>query len=274
VWGSGRDNVWVVGNSGLLRRFNGLDWSSPASPLGGGHLLAVWGTASNNVYLAGSTSIVRYNGSSWTTVWTGAHNPSDLWGSGSDDVYALAYNGPGQRNVLLHYNGTAPWTEVTLPQGLPILFGLTGAGSSDVFLVGAAGQILHGSAGSGFTVMTSGVIGSLYDVWAAAPDDVWAVGEDGLLLHYDGVSWSLGPQATLATLYAVWGAGPGDVFAAGAQGTLLHYDGATWEPIRTGHEQDLTALWGVPGEVVYQTGNFTNPGGSYQIHGLLYPSPF
>jgi hypothetical protein len=51
-------------------------------------------------------------------------------------------------------------------------------------------------------------------------------------------------------------------------------DGVTWEPIRTGHEQDFVALWGFPGDVVYQAANFVDSGPLFQIHGLLYPTPF
>ena len=30
----------------------------------------------------------------------------------------------------------------------------------------------------------------LYAVWAAAPDDVWAVGGGGAIVHYDGAAWA------------------------------------------------------------------------------------
>lgn len=42
-----------------------------------------------------------------------------------------------------------------------------------------------------FTSAAVAFTGSLYDVWGSAPDDVWAVGDDGLAFHYDGASWSL-----------------------------------------------------------------------------------
>src|SRR5207253_74408 len=36
----------------------------------------------------------------------------------------------------------------------------------------------------------------LYAVWGAAPNDVWAVGEYGTVLHYDGTGWSTYPIST------------------------------------------------------------------------------
>jgi hypothetical protein len=38
--------------------------------------------------------------------------------------------------------------------------------------------------------MSSGTTDYLLAVWGSASDDVFAVGEGGLILHYDGASWS------------------------------------------------------------------------------------
>ncbi len=33
----------------------------------------------------------------------------------------------------------------------------------------------------------------LYGVWGAAPDDVWAVGDHGTVIHWNGSDWSVTP---------------------------------------------------------------------------------
>ena len=38
-------------------------------------------------------------------------------------------------------------------------------------------------------------------------------------------------SSTGAALYGVWGSGPGNVFAVGSEGTVLHYDGESWQRI-------------------------------------------
>ena len=66
------------------------------------------------------------------------------------------------------------------------------------------------------------------DVWGRAPSDVFAVGEHGAILHFDGAAWRAEPSGTAADLVAV--AGRGDqVFAVAADGTVVRRRGdATW----------------------------------------------
>jgi hypothetical protein len=61
----------------------------------------------------------------------------------------------------------------------------------------------------------------LNEIWGSSATDVFAVGEDGVVLHYDGAAWTLATP-TRAGLLGVWGSSPGDVYAVGAAGTILH----------------------------------------------------
>ncbi len=69
----------------------------------------------------------------------------------------------------------------------------------------------------------------LMDVWAAASDDVWAVGDDGTVLHFDGAAWSAqtNPAGERSVLAAVWGASRTDVWAVGSD-TIIHWNGSAW----------------------------------------------
>lgn len=92
----------------------------------------------------------------------------------------------------------------------------------------------------------------LASVWGFAPDDVWAVGENGTILHFDGTSWAPSASGTTSDLHGVWGAAPDDVWVVGGRsleppgetsGVLLHWDGATW----TSTPSDTTGLRAVIG---------------------------
>ena len=49
--------------------------------------------------------------------------------------------------------------------------------------------------------------------------DVWAVGYGGIVLHWNGTSWSTSTQRLSADwLYGVWGSGPSDVWVVGSGG--------------------------------------------------------
>lgn len=62
-----------------------------------------------------------------------------------------------------------------------------------------------------------------------------------------GGAWEALAGAPVVTLRAVAGRGPGDVFAAGDDGTVVHWDGAAWTTRFTSGTIDLHALWIRPG---------------------------
>jgi len=64
------------------------------------------------------------------------------------------------------------------------------------------------------------------DVSAIGADDVWATVEEGLLLHYDGVSWKLHASHGANRLDAVHATGASQAWAVGD--VLLSWDGADW----------------------------------------------
>jgi hypothetical protein len=65
----------------------------------------------------------------------------------------------------------------------------------------------------------------LQDVWGSSGGDVFAVGEDSTILHYDGTGWSHMSSGTDYGLNGVWGSSGSDIFAVGEGGTILHYSG-------------------------------------------------
>ncbi|MBW1786259.1 MAG: hypothetical protein JRK53_06510, partial [Deltaproteobacteria bacterium] len=56
-------------------------------------------------------------------------------------------------------------------------------------------------------------------IWGASSSNVFAVGELGTILHYNGSKWSVMSSGTTVTLKSVWGSSGTDVFAVGNFGT-------------------------------------------------------
>lgn len=102
---------------------------------------------------------------------------------------------------------------------------------------------------------------TLRGVWGAASDDIWAVGDYGTIMHYDGLTWQLALRAgTLTTqdFYAVYGVSATDIWAVGAAGTLAHYDGKAWtlspdSGAKT--SQLLRGVWGSGPQDFWAVGN-------------------
>lgn len=90
----------------------------------------------------------------------------------------------------------------------------------------------------------------LRGIWGAAPDDIWAVGDGGTILHYDGATWSAPVPIGAATkndLYTIYGTSAKDIWAAGANGTLIHYDGQNWSSAPDSGARTDQALYGIWG---------------------------
>jgi hypothetical protein len=92
-------------------------------------------------------------------------------------------------------------------------------------------------------------------VWGSSGNDVFSVGYDGTILHYDGAAWSPMSSGTGYALRGVWGSSGRDVFAVGNYGTILHYDGVAWSPMSSGTGNWLYSVWGSSGEDVFAVGN-------------------
>jgi len=108
---------------------------------------------------------------------------------------------------------------------------------------------------------------SLYDlrsVWGTASNDVWAVGDGGTILHFNGTTWVRVNSGTSSNLRAVWGVAPKRVWAVGEKGTLLEYNGGSWStrPVLVG--RTYNGVGG--GSAIYAVGEQLNSGYAEQLH--------
>ena len=132
--------------------------------------------------------------------------------------------------------------------------GIWGSSSTDVFVVGQDGALLHYD-GTSWAEMSSGTTLGLYGVSGSSPSDVHVVGESGVALHYDGDSWSALSSGTSDMLVDVWCASETEAFAGGDRGTILHYDGSGWSPMTSGTNILLKGIWGSSADSIFVIGD-------------------
>ena len=153
--------------------------------------------------------------------------------------------------------GTAPAT--CLPAGTicgqPLTVSLTGVWgfSPDDVWAGGNRVFLHWN-GSAWSLVPSGIAGTLSIRWGSAPDDLWAVGPGGGIAHWNGSTWSSITSGTDSDIFGVWGSGRDDVWATGGAGTILHWDGASWSPVPSGTTARLWRAWGSGRDDVWAVG--------------------
>lgn len=206
---------------------------------------AFFKTESGPVALSLNNEAVHvYARGQWTSVLAPGHKAE-----GGDD----AFTGPdegwlGGESALGRWSagqGSSALTSWPLPDRSPLTSialspgGQAAIGESGALAVGLDGTTLRYDASSGWQVEPSPARArhlNLLGVAFAGPSSAFAVGQFGVILHWDGASWSEDPQSislTQSQLNAVAFASTGEGWAVGANGTILHYDGLRWslEPL-------------------------------------------
>jgi len=189
-----------------------------------------------------------------------------VWGASSDDVWAVggqvaAINDPG-RGAIYRRTDEA-WTPVEVPADTPLLNWVHGHGD-EVWAVGNSGSALRFD-GSAWQPVDTGVEIPLWGVFVFSPSEVWAVGGDafttttpGVILRYDGTTWSESPLPELdrdsGAVFKIFGFSPDDLHAVGARGVLLHYDGSAWAQMPSGTSNDMISLWGTDADNLVAVG--------------------
>lgn len=85
---------------------------------------------------------------------------------------------------------------------------------------------------------------NLRDVSAVAANDVWAVGSQGTILHYDGNRWSFTPSGTLEDLQSVSASSATNAWIAGGNnGLVLRWNGTNWSTVNTGFNTFTTGVY-------------------------------
>ncbi len=105
---------------------------------------------------------------------------------------------------------------------------------------------------------------ALRAVWGTAPDNVYAAGDLGTFLRYDGTSWQVVSNLPgTNALYDLWGTSPDNIFAVGYN-ALWHYNGHAWRALTPPPKISpflMRGVWGTSWNNVYAVGYSTLPAG-------------
>ena len=87
-------------------------------------------------------------------------------------------------------------------------------------------------------------LSTVQEMWGSSGSDVFCVGSMGMIVHYDGSTWTEMTSGTSEPLYGIWGSAWDNVYAVGESGTLLHYDGSIWSALDSGTTEKRIDIWG------------------------------
>jgi cysteine-rich repeat protein len=270
IWGTGPDNIFVVGSRWLpgsprneseflIRHYNGTKWITinppdiPGSDDWSHHVLfSVWGSSPENVFAVGSHgTILHYDGNlegRWdhmTVPPLGSTDLYDIWGTDAGDVFAVGGDG-----TILRY-ANEQWSQQDNVPVRRILTGIWGTADGQMFVVGESGTLLgydfHG--GNDWRVLSGGNWSDIIGIHGSSATNVLAVGLQGTVLRRDETGWVAMemPENQGRPLRSLWGSSDRCMYAANGAGQIWHYDGNSdlrWNLMRASSSYSINDIHG------------------------------
>jgi hypothetical protein len=191
---SSPSDTWLAGDVGTVLHWDGVQVSTVRNGVDDETLYAVWACGPRDVWFGGTRGsaglVLHYDGTTFTPSDLGGV-PVSLWGAAANDVWAIVA-GPSGATDIVHWDGAA-W-------------------SAPLPMVGVSGPL------------------RLRDIYGRAASDVFAVGDEGVVLRL-GTSPAGGPAFTREAsddpshpfdggrhYFAIWG----------ATGVDYEYEGRLW----------------------------------------------
>ena len=219
VAGGSADDVYAVGgrtDRGALLHYDGSAWASEPVPEGVPLLNWVHILPDGSPVVAANDGYIlrRKNGE-----WEETKTPTDqdlwgVWGVESDNLWAVGGTGrESGRATVLRFEGSS-WREVDLPD----------MERADVF--------------------------AFFKVWGTSADNVYIVGQNGAVLHWNGDELTEKLVGTSADLISLWGTAPDNIVLVGGRssGVAVRWDGSEWRKTTFGRIPGINGIWmGEPG---------------------------
>jgi len=271
-WGmdGSQENFWGVGNDCLAIRYNGMEWlevnidgGTCADGSGSNDFQAMWGNNSGTlIFAVGDGLFKTWDGSAWVdgTAPPGSATNADIWGlaktNEDGEEFAVLY--VVRSDNTWFWNGTT-WQDTAGGAGSAGW----GTATSNFYVVdGSSGNAKHfdGSEWHSTTVSAS----ALTAIHGTSANDIWAVGVNGAVHHYNG-SWSdlsvgedlTGGLGKGSTLSSVWMDGLSPVYAAAGNGYVYRYNNGTWYQEQTFPAKDHNVVYGTSASSVWLGGDTT-----------------
>lgn len=271
-WGIGKQN-----GTSVILHWDGAAWSTES--IGNFPLFDIQ-VADNQSMLCSRQDgglVFRKNGNLWETtpkigntgIVISAASESDIWSITGLTEWPFSETSPKK---IEHWNGSIIEGADPIPTELSITkaFTVPGTDRSMIILVGIGGVVYRFDRNTKkLTVLlkgASGIPSRMNDIYGFGQNDIWAVGQNGTMVHYDGKSWNSIPQVTKKHLNRLWGINGKDIWAVGtAKDPSVSGAAPDAAIVRIvngkpqllpGHSvEDLNSVWGGSASNVYMVGS-------------------
>lgn len=217
-----------------------------------------WTPDNTNYYFCGDGgTILHYDGSTFTEMSTPTQYAlNGIHGTANNDIWAVGGNAYSEftdstRSVILHYDGNS-WSSVTPPStsfGEYHVFDDVWVQGTTIYAVSETYSSIARKVGSqawAFIDVGTTTNFGYNGLYGFASNDIYAVGECGMINHWNGTTWTLeneesenlcsSSMMSTVLLYSVWGPDADNVFVTGNSGQLLKRadGGGSWNTLYAG----------------------------------------
>jgi hypothetical protein len=255
---------------GNLYSWTGVSWlelSYPVPPGQGGTLVSLSARSPNDIWAGGSwvdiggnvhPLVLHKDIGDWRIVGQGDQGSE---GGTLEDIKAISAIGPQEAWAVggISFGGgpivrycTTGCVSIPEPYFQGELHAVDGTSFTDAWVGGittAENSLLHHWDGTQWMTTTAPLVGMIDDIEILSPNDVWAIGETGIV-HWDGAAWTqdqggVGGEALDAV-------SPADIWAVG--NVIQHYDGKSWTTVPVVPSSILHGVAAVSEDVVWAVG--------------------
>ena len=205
--------------------------------------------------------VEHFDGARWTVTFEGLRVDTSLnaiHAASRGNVWLIGVRGSldsaPARGIVRHFDG-GTWSPELITA--TVLSAATSTAGLGVVAVGDPGSIGHLIADPEprFSDLRVGPTARLRSTFGTSPTDMWAVGDDGTIIHHDGRAVVAVPSGTTAHLLDVWGTAPDDVWVVGEAGTILRFDGNAFSRPQMNPNVAWRAVFGVSRDDVWIGGD-------------------
>jgi len=251
---SSSNSGWIVGDKGVILKKSDSGWSVCQNPTSE-NLYSVFMIDENNGWAVGARgTIIRFDGKNWQLF----DSPTDknlLSVSFKDSKNGIAVGRFG--TIVLFKDGKWSLMENKIRGDLfaadfrndEIWFG----GGLECVKV----PLMKLSLSKGGNELTSSLnsFATINDLTFIKPDNGWAVGSPGILMHFDGQQWeSKEIDERFSSLKSVFFSDENNGISAGYNGTILTFSGDKWKKENSHVIQNLNGVT-IAGNDYYAVGN-------------------
>ena len=253
IWGISDEEIYVVGEKGVVWRYNGTDWNYKEVGTGG-NLSGLHGSSNSNIWVTGEMGVCAlFDGNTWNADFKTPYGQFMYDVFVADSNFAVAGHSGGYFYI---FNGVE-WNYSSV--GGPQKTGVGGFSRNSIWGTDEVlGWITHWNGSSwdiNYDPLGDGENTGRYGVVVPNDNSVTIVGKNGSIISNNGTGWFSEDSPTTETLYEIDYRDDFGYYGVGANGLIVHkMSSGQWTLISSGTTENLTGIWISPSGIVWVCG--------------------